>query len=69
MSAAEQLNQINNAIAAIENGAQEYRIGSKQIRRADLSVLYTERRRLQQLYEQEQSNSIPGIYVASFDRR
>lgn len=69
MNTGEQLEQLNNAISAIENGAQEYRIGSKQVRRADLSVLYSERRRLQQIYDQEQSQSIPGIYVARFDRR
>lgn len=65
----EQLNQINNAIAAIENGAQEYRIGSRQLRRPDLSVLYTERKRLQQQFDQEENSIIPGVYVAQFDRR
>ncbi|QNU67254.1 peptidylprolyl isomerase [Ruminiclostridium herbifermentans] len=66
MTVDEQLNQINTAIAAIENGAQEYRIGSKQIRRADLNTLYQERRKLtQQLYEQNENST----YVAVFDRR
>lgn len=68
MTTQEQLNQINNAISAIENGAQEYRIGSRQLKRADLSVLYAERRRLQQQYSQE--CEVPSnVFVATFDRR
>lgn len=69
MSVSEQLEQINKAISAIENGAQEYRLGSRQIKRADLSVLYQERRRLQQQYDEEQISGTPGVYVATFDRR
>lgn len=62
----EQLEQINNAIKAIEDGAQEYTIGSRRLRRPDLSTLYQERRLLrQQLYE-ENSGSVT---VAVFDRR
>ncbi|WP_054876907.1 hypothetical protein [Oxobacter pfennigii] len=66
MTTQEQLNQINNAVAAIENGAQEYRIGSRMVRKADLSVLYQERRRLQQQLNEENSGS---TFVAKFDRR
>jgi hypothetical protein len=62
----EQLNQINQAITAIENGAQEYSIGSRRLRRPDLSVLYNERRLLQQQFSEENSG---GISVATFDRR
>lgn len=69
MTAQEQLQQLNNAISAIENGAQEYRIGSRQLRRPDLTVLYQERRRLQQIADQEEANAPPGVYVAVFDRR
>lgn len=42
-----QLNSINEAILAIEGGAQEYRIGNRSLRRAELAVLYKERRKLQ----------------------
>lgn len=66
MTTEEQLFQINKAIAAIENGAQEYRIGSRQIRKADLSVLYQERRILQQQHMQENNSN---TFVAVFDRR
>ncbi|TZE81993.1 peptidylprolyl isomerase [Calorimonas adulescens] len=62
----EQLDQINQAINVIENGAQEYRIGSRSLRRPDLTILYQERRELQrQLYEENGG----GIFVAVFDRR
>lgn len=62
----EQLEQINKAISAIENGAQEYNIGSKHIKRADLNVLYQERRRIQQQLDNENGY---GTFVAAFDRR
>lgn len=66
MTTQEQLDQINAAIAAIEKGAQEYSIGSRRLRRADLAVLYQERRTLQrQLFEE----SGGGVSVAVFDRR
>jgi hypothetical protein len=42
----EQLADVDAAIAAIEGGAQEYKIGWRSVRRADLIVLYEERRRL-----------------------
>lgn len=68
MTTQEQLNQINAAIAAIETGAQEYRIGSRLIKRPDISMLYQERRRLNAQLNEE--SSIPyDIVVAAFDRR
>jgi len=45
---AEQLAGVEAAIAAIEGGAQEYKIGWRSVRRADLPVLYDERRKLRQ---------------------
>jgi len=68
MAIQEQLEQLNTAIKAIETGAQEYRIGNRQLRRADLSVLYAERRRLESIMAQE-SDVPPDIFVARFDRR
>mgnify|MGYP000592364687 CR=1 FL=1 len=66
MTIQEQLEQINKAIGAIENGAQEYSIGSRRLRRADLSILYQERRSLmRQLIEENGGN----VAVAVFDRR
>lgn len=49
----EQLISINSAIAAIESGAQEYRIGSHTVRRADLATLYAERRHLETMVSAE----------------
>ncbi len=46
MNAQEQYDSVCAAIAAIESGAQEYSIGSRRVRRGDLSVLYNERRQL-----------------------
>jgi hypothetical protein len=60
------LDQINKAIAAIENGAQEYSIGSRRLKRPDLSLLYRERRLLQQQFAEENGG---GVSVAVFDRR
>ena len=66
MTPQEQLTQLNAAISAIENGAQEYSIGSRRLRRPDLMVLYQERRQLQrQLFEDGGGSTT----VAVFDRR
>ncbi len=67
MTAQEQLDKINEAIRAIEDGAQEYQIGSRKIVKASLSTLYSERVRLNNQLENERSNG--GVYVARFDRR
>lgn len=42
-----ELLQVRTAISAILGGAQEYRIGSKSVRRPDLGLLYAERTRLE----------------------
>ena len=62
----EKLEQINKAISAIENGAQEYKIGSRSVKRADLSVLYRERERLELLEERRTGGSVS---VAVFTKR
>lgn len=41
------LASINRAIAIIESGAQEYRIGDRQVVRGDLRWMYPERARLE----------------------
>lgn len=66
MTTQEQLDKINQAIAAIEGGAQEYQIGSRRISRPNIFNLYRERERLEQKLAQENSS---GIFVAVFDRR
>lgn len=51
----EQYNNVCKAIEAIENGVQEYRIGSRTVKRADLSVLYRERGRLEDMIESQEA--------------
>ena len=63
----EQLRSVNRAIAAIEGGAQEYRIGSRMVRRGELSTLYWERRRLEGILAQA-SPWGGGTTLASFQR-
>ena len=40
MTAQEMLTEVNNAIYAICVGGQSYKIGSRQLNRADLNTLY-----------------------------
>ncbi len=61
----EQLRSVNRAIAAIEGGAQEYRIGTRMVRRGELATLYGERRRLEGIIASAQG----GTTLASFQRR
>ncbi|GIO08002.1 hypothetical protein J31TS6_40300 [Brevibacillus reuszeri] len=64
----EQLEQLNKAILAIQNGAQEYSIGTRRLKRADLGVLYKERDRLEREIEVLENGG--GIFkVAVFDGR
>ncbi|MEK5069804.1 peptidylprolyl isomerase [Sporosarcina sp. FSL K6-1508] len=71
MNVSEQLQQINNAIAAIEIGGQEYQIGSRRLKRADLSLLYQRQKELQAQVEAQQSDGLvlANTSVATFDRR
>lgn len=71
MSISEQLQQVNDAIAAIEIGGQEYQIGSRRLKRADLSLLYRRQKELQGELEVEKSDGIglANTSVALFDRR
>lgn len=71
MSIQEQLQQVNDAIAAIEIGGQEYQIGTRRLKRADLSLLYQRQKELQQLVEQQKIDGVhlANTSVAIFDRR
>lgn len=71
MTITEQLQQISNAIAAIEIGGQEYQIGTRRLKRADLSLLYQRQKELQAQLEAEQSDGLvlANTSVAIFDRR
>lgn len=68
----EQLQQINEAITAIEIGGQEYQIGPRRLKRADLKILYQRQRELtsQLQYEQETNvSNLSNTFVSVFDRR
>ncbi|MGP7817761.1 peptidylprolyl isomerase [Niallia sp. 01092] len=71
MTLEEQLQQINEAITAIEIGGQEYQIGTRRLRRADLSLLYKRQKELQDQinYENDQSSGLSNTFVSVFDRR
>lgn len=60
-----QLAEVNRAITAILTGAQEYKIGTRSVRRADLAILYAERSRLEGIIASAES----GITVAAVLRR
>ncbi len=61
----QQLISVNTAIAAIEGGAQEYRLGSRTVRRGELATLYAERRRLESIITAQNG----GTRIARFSRR
>lgn len=71
MTLEEKLQQVQDAIAAIEIGGQEYQIGSRRLKRADLGLLYSREKDLQAQieYEESQCNKFANTSVAYFDRR
>lgn len=58
--------QLLAAINKIENGAQEYRIGSRLVRRAELSTLYAEYKEVE---AQISRDTRPRCTVAYLRRR
>lgn len=63
-----QRDEVEAAITAIQNGAQEYRIGNRSMRKPDLALLYRERDRLDKEIEAMERGG--GIFrVAIFDGR
>lgn len=55
---AEQLEEVQAAISAIESGAQEYRIGNRTLRRADIQFLYEREKYLREMVESELNGSV-----------
>lgn len=49
----EQLEEVQAAISAIESGAQEYQIGTRKLRRADINFLYKREEQLRAAVERE----------------
>ena len=70
MKPAEMLEQVNKAIAAVLVGGQSYKIGSRSLTRADLSMLKSMRDDLEaQVVAGKPSHLLDRTYVAYFDGR
>lgn len=66
---AELLAQVNAAINTILVGGQSYKIGSRQLNRADLKELYAIRNDLQAQVAAGTPGLLDDCYVAVFDGR
>ena len=66
---AELLQQVNTAINTILVGGQSYKIGSRQLNRADLKELYAIRNDLQAQVAAGTPGLLDDCYVAVFDGR
>lgn len=70
MTPQEMLVQVNNAIMTVLVGGQSYRIGSRQLTRADLAMLKSMRDDLEaQVAQETPSHLMDRTYVAHFDGR
>lgn len=69
-TAKEMLTEVNNAIYAVLVGGQSYKIGTRQLSRADLSLLYNMRNDLTaQIAAEGATSLLDDTYVAVFDGR
>lgn len=68
-TAAEMLQQVETAIATILVGGQSYKIGSRQLNRADLAELYKMRTDLQAQAAAGTPGLLDDCYVAVFEGR
>jgi len=69
MTTEEMLAQVNEAIGDILIAGQSYRIGSRQLTRADLAELKNLRKTLMQESANADADIFAGAYVAIFDGR
>ena len=63
------LSEIDEAITKVVSGAQSYKIGSRQLTRADLKELYAIRNDLLAQANAGQDGFLDNTYVAVFDTR
>ena len=69
-TAAEMLGEVNNAIYTVLVGGQSYKIGTRQLTRADLNLLYKMKNDLMaQVQAEESSNLLDDTYVSVFTGR
>lgn len=66
---AEQLKVVKDAIYAIMVGVQSYKIGSRQLTRADLAQLRAMKKELEAEAVQEQTDIFGDTFVGVFDGR
>lgn len=65
-----QLEEVNNAISAVLVGGQSYKIGSRNLTRADLKELYKMKNDLQaQLSQGKSTGLFDDCFVGVFDGR
>lgn len=69
LSQKEMLNEVNKAIYTILVGGQSYRIGSRELTRADLKTLYRMKNDLMAQVAEETQGLFGDCSVAVFDRR
>lgn len=69
MHTSEMLDQVNAAISNILVGGQSYKIGSRQLTRADLAKLYEMRADLQAQVAAGTPGLLDDCYVAVFEGR
>gem|GEM_PF-298005 len=70
ITAAEMLQQVNEAITNVLVGGQSYQIGSRKLTRADLSMLRTLKKELQaEVSAEGESSILDNTYVVMFDGR
>lgn len=63
----DRLESLNEAITAIELGAQSYKIGTRTIQKADLNTLYAERNRVETIIRSGDNND--NCYAVAFGGR
>lgn len=69
-TAAEQLEEVNEAISKVLSGGQSYKIGSRQLTRASLSELFARQKELQaEVNAEGDSALLDNTVVAFFDGR
>lgn len=70
LTAAEMLTEVDNAIYAVLVGGQSYKIGTRQLTRADLSLLYDMRNDLTaQVAAEDDTGLLDDTFVAVFKGR
>ena len=60
---AQQLEDVQTAIAAIEGGAQSYSIGNRALSRADLKTLYAREQWLRKMADREDRGGLKVSYA------